>query len=76
MLVALDAAGGYPAWRSEEGISDRSVLWLSEKYDVLLATGLTGITAYFAFHHPPPEPGFAIVSLALYHSKTAWFNSG
>ncbi len=46
VLVALDAATGQLAWRTEEGIGARSELWLAQ--GVLLATGGGGMTGYAA----------------------------
>jgi len=50
VLVSIDAATGTIMWKTNEGISDRTKLWLSQ--DVLLATGgpgfTLGMTAYSA----------------------------
>ena len=45
-LVALDARDGRTVYRTREGISGRSELWLSQ--DVLLATGRRGMSGYEA----------------------------
>jgi len=45
-LLALDAASGKIAWQTEEGIADRTELWLAQ--GVLLATSRTAMTGYDA----------------------------
>ena len=45
-LLALDADSGKTVWQTDEGIRDRTALWLSQ--GVLLASGASGMTGYSA----------------------------